>query len=234
MAPHGLQHHIREQDQNHTHGQHPQGVKSRIGYHPVVDVHGENGHRQCENVDEQSREQHILVDRRIGAHGRPEPVALAGGIGDIHPIIETKFGTGQQNMTCRLPGQVVNSLLDRRIHQSRVDDISAAVAGSAQVDAGVAILKQQNSGANSLGDVRHRQFTHAAVEPGALGRALQQVRGQALGIKGQAGAQGFGRGGEAMVPGYNDQARQKHIIFGLTHQGPPPTRTHDGLGAAGP
>ena len=75
IAAHAAQDNVGQENDDHPRRQHPQGLHRVIGYHPVVHIHGEQGQRQGEDVDEKRRQQHIPVDRHVGADRVPEPVA---------------------------------------------------------------------------------------------------------------------------------------------------------------
>ena len=68
-----------------------EGVGGPVGDDPVVDVHGEEGHGQGEDVGDESGDYDVSVDGPVFRDGAPEPVGFSLSVGG-GSFVEAKLG----------------------------------------------------------------------------------------------------------------------------------------------
>ena len=85
----GPQQKVEQINDDHTGSQDPQRLYGIVGYDPVVDVHGEQGTGQSDEIDDDAGQRHMPVDGRIIAQHVPEPAFSLGQTQLFHMLLRT-------------------------------------------------------------------------------------------------------------------------------------------------
>ena len=89
MRAQGPQQEVEQIDDDHTGCEDPQGLYGVVGHDPVIDVHGEQGAGQGDEVDDDAGQRHMPVDGRVIAQDIPEPALSPGQAQLFHMLLRT-------------------------------------------------------------------------------------------------------------------------------------------------
>ena len=89
MRAQGPQQKVEQINDDHTGSQDPQRLYGIVRHDPVVDVHGEQGTGQSDEVDDDAGQRHMPVDGRIIAQHVPEPAFSLGQTQLFHMLLRT-------------------------------------------------------------------------------------------------------------------------------------------------
>ncbi len=181
ITPHRAQRHIRHQHDHHAARQHPQRLDGVVGDHAVVHVHGEQ--RQCdgEQVDHERRQHHIAIEQLVLGQRPPEPVPLLDLADFGGARIEAELGAGENGEAGIAGSQFIARQQGLGLAQFGEDQARGlAVPSPAQQYAGLVVVEQQYRRKEGGIQPVQRLADDIAGEAGALGRAPEQRRGQAV------------------------------------------------------
>ena len=206
VGPHIACNGLKDHRDRHTDAQRPQGDKSLVGHHPVIDVHGEKDAGQRQHVHQYRADGCTAVVAAIAPQGVEQPVAgrprrLIAGAG-----IDPCGWLDQNGMTGIHRVHLCLAEFDRLIAQLRQDQL-VAVTGfffaiginpSIQQNAGTLLLAQQDHWHQLLWQGIQAPVHQTSRETG-IGQRCQGQRWREQAALGQAGGESLGRLAQTIV-----------------------------------
>ena len=203
----GPQQKVEQVDDDHAGGQDPQRLYGIVGHDPVIDVHGEQGAGQRDEVDDDAGQRHMAVDGRIIAQHVPEPAFALGQTQFFHMFLRTAGNGHIQGIAGVFFLQRVQGHQLAGAFRLRKDDFGPGLAGTGFArlspcrssrqqpgqDTATVAGQQQDAGQGQVGEV---------CQPGTIQHAARQAR-----LAGDPQAR-LGRDRTARKPGQQELGRQ--------------------------